>query len=46
MAEEYVRPSAQYADLVVDGTESLDWSVEMVLGRLRQKGLLQLLSVH
>lgn len=46
MAEEYVVPSAQYADLVVDGTASLDWSVEMVLGRLRQMGLLQLLSVH
>jgi uridine kinase len=46
MAEQYVRPSAQYADLVVDGTASLDWSVEMVLGRLRQRGLLRLLSVH
>lgn len=46
MAEQYVRPSAQYSDLAVDGTASLDWSVEMVLGRLRQRGLLRLLSVH
>jgi uridine kinase len=40
MAEEFVRPSAQYADLVVDGTASFDWSVEQVLGTLRQKQLL------
>lgn len=36
MAEEFVRPSAQYADLIVDGASSLDWSVEQVLARLRQ----------
>jgi uridine kinase len=43
MADEFVRPSAQYADLIVDGTSSFDWSVEQVLGTLRQK---QLLSPH
>lgn len=40
MAEQYVRPSAQYADLVVEGATSLDWSVEQVLGTLRRRGLL------
>ena len=40
MAEQFVRPSAQYADLVVDGTSSFDWSVEQVLGMLRRKQLL------
>ncbi len=40
MAEEFVRPSAQHADLVVDGMSSLDWSVEQVLGKLRQMRLL------
>jgi uridine kinase len=43
MAEQFVRPSAQYADLIVDGTSSFDWSVEQVLGALRKK---QLLSPH
>jgi uridine kinase len=43
MAEQFVRPSAQYADLIVDGTSSFDWSVEQVLGVLRKK---QLLSPH
>lgn len=36
MAERYVRPSARQADLVVPGTESLDWSVEMVLNALHK----------
>jgi uridine kinase len=40
MAERYVRPTAGYADLVVEGGTSLDWSVEQVLGILRQRGLL------
>ena len=40
MAEQFVQPSAQYADLVVDGTSSFDWSVEQVLSTLRRKGLL------
>lgn len=46
MAEKYVRPSAKYADLVVDGTESLDWSVEQVLTLLKERGLLELLSTR
>lgn len=36
----YVRPSAHRADLVVDGTEALDWKVEQVLAAMRQRGLL------
>jgi uridine kinase len=43
MAEEFVRPSAEHADLIVDGTSSFDWSVEQVLGVLRKK---QLLAAH
>lgn len=38
MAEMFVRPSAAYADLLVDGTRSLDWSVEQVLRELRLRG--------
>lgn len=45
MAEEFVRPSAQYADLVVDGATSLDWSVEQVLGKLRQLRLVDALEM-
>ncbi len=44
MAEQYVRPTSQYADLVVDGTASLDWSVEQVMTSLRKRGLLELLN--
>jgi len=40
MAEQFVRPSAKYADLIVDGTSSFDWSVEQVLSALRKKHLL------
>lgn len=40
MAVEYVLPSAGYATLTVDGAESLDWSVERVLERLRAHDLL------
>jgi uridine kinase len=36
----YVRPSAVHADLVVDGTGSLDWKVERVLTEMRGRGLL------
>ncbi len=39
MAEEYVLPSAKNATLTVEGTDSLDWSVEQVLGTLRRQGL-------
>jgi uridine kinase len=46
MAEEYIRPSARYADLVVDGTSSLDWSVEQVMTSLRGRGLLEILSAR
>lgn len=35
MAERFVRPCAGWADLVVDGTSSLDWSIEQVLHALR-----------
>jgi len=37
----YVRPSVANADLVVDGTEALDWKVEQVLSALKARGLLQ-----
>ncbi|MHB1021988.1 MAG: uridine kinase [Acidobacteriaceae bacterium] len=40
MAEQFVRPSACHAALVVDGAASLDWSVEQVLDQLRLRGLL------
>ncbi len=40
MAERYVLPSAQWADLVVDGAGSLDWSVEQVLAALRTRALI------
>ena len=31
----FVRPSAQHADLIVDGTGALDWKVERVLTEMR-----------
>jgi uridine kinase len=40
MAETFVRPSARYADITVDGTTSLDWSVEQVLKQLHERNLL------
>lgn len=46
MAEEYVRPTSRYADLVADGTASLDWSVEQVMTSLRKRGLLELLNAR
>ena len=46
MAEQYVRPTSQYADLVVDGTASLDWSIEQVMTSLRKRGLLELLNAR
>lgn len=36
----YVRPSAAHADLIVDGSGSLDWKVERVVTELRKCGLL------
>lgn len=40
MADLYVVPSAARASVTVEGTDSLDWSVEQVLQRLHQEGLL------
>jgi uridine kinase len=40
MADLYVVPSAARASLIVEGTDSLDWSVEQVLQSLNQAGLL------
>jgi uridine kinase len=34
MAEQFVRPSSRWADVVVDGSSSLDWSIEQVLSAL------------
>ncbi|MBX6361771.1 uridine kinase [Pseudacidobacterium ailaaui] len=45
MAEQFVRPSSKHADLIVDGTSSLDWSVEQVLSKLRQMRLLDRLEL-
>ena len=39
MADEYVLPSAQFEDVMVEGTDALDWSIEQVLKRLYQLGL-------
>lgn len=36
---QWVRPSAVNADLIVDGTDALDWKVEQVLAELRRRGL-------
>lgn len=36
----FVRPSAAFADLNVDGTDALDWKVERVMAALRGRGLL------
>jgi uridine kinase len=36
----YVRPSAENADLTIDGTGALDWKVERVMTELRDRGLL------
>ena len=44
MAELYVRPSIVHADLVVKGTESLDWSVEAVFHALNNQGILDVIN--
>lgn len=36
----FVRPSAQNADVTVDGTGALDWKVERVVSELRERGLI------
>lgn len=35
----FVKPSSTHADLIIDGTEALDWKVEQVLAALRTRGL-------
>lgn len=35
----WVRPSSANADLIVDGTDALDWKVEQVLAELRRRGI-------
>jgi uridine kinase len=44
MADLYVIPSAQHANIIVEGTDALDWSVEQILQNLRKLGLLH--AVH
>jgi uridine kinase len=39
MADLYVLPSAAHASVIVEGTEALDWSVEQILQRLHQLGV-------
>jgi hypothetical protein len=46
MAEQYVRPSAEHADLIVKGYESLDWSVEQTLSVLSEQGMLELINAE
>jgi len=36
----FVRPSAANADIVVDGSDALDWKVERVMSEMRKRGLL------
>ena len=40
MAELYVVPSAARASITVEGTDSLDWSIEQILKRLHQTHLM------
>lgn len=40
MAEQYVLPGRNAADVTVAGTEALDWSIELILASLRNRGLL------
>jgi uridine kinase len=40
MAKLYVQPSKRHASLIVDGSTSIDWSIEQVLKQLRGCGLL------
>jgi len=39
-AERSIRRSATHADLILDGTGSLDWKVERVVNELRARGLM------
>jgi uridine kinase len=38
---QYVHPSSVHADIIIDGSEALDWKVEQVLAALRARGLLR-----
>jgi uridine kinase len=40
MADEYVIPCRDCADITVTGTEALDWSIEAVIAELRRRDLL------
>jgi uridine kinase len=40
MADEYVVPCRECADVTVTGTEALDWSIESVIVELRRRNLL------
>lgn len=40
MADQYVLPSQTHADVTVPGTESLDWSIELILRQLHDRRLL------
>jgi uridine kinase len=40
MAVEYVLPSAAHAAISVNGTESIDWSIEQILSTLHRRNLL------
>lgn len=40
MADLYVIPSATHASITVEGTDALDWSIEQILQRLHQLGLM------
>jgi uridine kinase len=44
MADLYVVPSAARASVTVEGTDSLDWSVEQILQRLHKAGLIPVRS--
>ena len=37
----FVRPTASHADLIVDGTDALDWKLEQVLSEMRKRELLR-----
>ena len=37
----FVRPLIDFADLVLEGTEALDFKVERVVAAIRKRGLLQ-----
>jgi len=41
MADLYVLPSQTRASITVEGTDSLDWSIEQILTRLHREGLMR-----